>query len=93
MLEFIIMYIDYTELGRIIVLMILDEVCYPVILFCGVILSRMVQPSSVQSVSDVYLGWYARPLCLPSCSDTNINSSCHLFKALDLPSGEGALTH
>ena len=79
--------------------MILDEVCYPVIHFCRVILSRMVEPSCNQSfvvLSDEYLVpvlsspvGYGRPLCLPLDGTLLMIRPIHyLFN----PSGEGVLT-
>ena len=70
----------------------------------GVILSRTVGPSCSQYLlvlSDEYLlpilsspVVYERPLCLPlDATLLMIRSIHHLFKTLDLPSGESALTH
>ena len=83
--------------------MSLDGVGYPVTHLCGVILSRMVEPfcsqyflvlsdeSSVPVLSSQ--GVYIR-LCLPfNATLSLIRSINHLFKTLDLPSGEGALTY
>ena len=48
-------YIAYTEQGENYGTMILDGVYYAVIHFCRVILSRMVEPSRIQSFPGEYL--------------------------------------
>ena len=84
--------------------MILDKVYYPVAHFSRAISSRMVEPSYIQLFlvfSDKCLvpalsslGVYGRPLCLPlDATLLIVRSLHHLFKNLDLPSGEGAEIH
>ena len=86
--------------------MILDAVCYPVIHFCRVILSRMIEPSYSQYFIDEFWSYLASTLTStfvsgrlqtsavssPDATLLMICSMNHLFKMLDLPSGEDALT-
>ena len=66
--------------------MILDAVCYPVMHFCRVILSRMVEPSCDEYVSGRLS---TSAVSSPDATAVNIIHSSFHLKTLDLPSGEG----
>ena len=71
--------------------MFLDGVCHSAIHFGRVISSRMVEPSRSQS----FLVVYGRPVCFPFNASLLIQYALYIIslETLDIPSGEGALSH
>ena len=70
----------------------------PLIQFCRVISSGMVQPSCSQSSETFFwyfLVVYGRPLCFPFNVTLIVQYALYIIflKALHLPSGEGVLPH